>query len=68
MRKWIIVFVVAIVLSVVATAQAEMTQAYGPFDVTFYNNGDSDGYYTGARTGQPSKWQTSAPLWGHGLR
>ena len=50
MRKWIIVFVAAIVLSVGATAQAEeMTQTYGPFDVTFYNNGDSDGYNTGGQ-------------------
>jgi hypothetical protein len=49
MKKLKLVFVVAIALSIGAASQATLViETYGPFDVTFYGDGENDGYNTGA--------------------
>ena len=59
--------VIGIVLAVGATAQAApTTQTFGPFDVTFYNNGDTDGYFAGAQNWtaqQMADVGASVPSW-----
>ena len=62
-----IIIVVGMFLGAGATIQASpTTQAYGPFDVTFYNNGDTDGYFSSQqdwRAEQMAVVSTSVPKW-----
>jgi len=46
---------VLLVLAVTTAQGVPVTQTYGPFDVTFYNNGDTDGYLTGEQNWTPEQ-------------